>query len=140
MKSVFADTAYWIALANPSDSLHAAAIQVSDSLRPLRIFTTDEVLTEFLNFFAGQGPHLREAATKFVAKVQGNPNVTVLPQTRESFNAGVKLYSDRGDKGYSLTDCISMVRMNERGLTDALTSDHHFAQEGFQVLLRPTSD
>ena len=32
--------------------------------------------------------------------------------------------------------CISFVVMNERGITDALTSDHHFEQAGFQILLK----
>jgi predicted nucleic acid-binding protein len=39
------------------------------------------------------------------------------------------------DKAYSLTDCISMNAMRERGLTDILTNDHHFTQEGFHILL-----
>ncbi len=39
------------------------------------------------------------------------------------------------DKEWSLTDCISFVVMEERGLIGALTSDHHFEQAGFSVLL-----
>lgn len=39
------------------------------------------------------------------------------------------------DTEWSLTDCISCVVMQERGLTDALTSDHHFEQMGFRSLL-----
>jgi predicted nucleic acid-binding protein len=35
-----------------------------------------------------------------------------------------------------LTDCISFVEMESRGLTDALTADHHFEQAGFSVLLK----
>jgi hypothetical protein len=38
----------------------------------------------------------------------------------------------RPDKEWSLTDCISFVAMNERNITDALTSDHHFEQAGFE--------
>jgi predicted nucleic acid-binding protein len=45
-------------------------------------------------------------------------------------------FSVRPDKEWSLTDCISFVVMNERGITDALTSDHHFEQAGFQILLK----
>ena len=40
------------------------------------------------------------------------------------------------DKEWSLTDCTSFVVMQEEGLTDALTTDHHFEQAGFTVLLR----
>jgi len=40
------------------------------------------------------------------------------------------------DKGYSLTDCISMETMRHEGITDVLTNDAHFEQEGFRALLR----
>ena len=42
---------------------------------------------------------------------------------------------NRPDKAWSLTDCISFAVMAERGLTEALTADHHFEQAGFRVLL-----
>lgn len=38
------------------------------------------------------------------------------------------------DKGYSLTDCISMQTMRREGLNDVLTNDRHFEQEGFHAL------
>lgn len=60
----------------------------------------------------------------------------VVPQSRQSFLAGLKLYRDRPDKGYSLTDRISMETMRREGLTDVLTNDRHFEQEGFRALLR----
>jgi predicted nucleic acid-binding protein len=60
----------------------------------------------------------------------------VIPQTRGSFLAGFALYQARSDKGYSLTDCISMQTMRHSGLTDVLTNDRHFEQEGFRALFR----
>jgi predicted nucleic acid-binding protein len=60
----------------------------------------------------------------------------VIPQSRESFRSGVALYGARPDKGYSLTDCISMQTMRKEGLTEALTNDRHFEQEGFRALFR----
>ncbi len=42
----------------------------------------------------------------------------------------------RPDKDWSLTDCISFVVMEEHGITDALTGDHHFEQAGFRALLK----
>ena len=38
--------------------------------------------------------------------------------------------------GYSLVDCISMQTMRQQGLTEALTNDRHFEQEGFRALFR----
>jgi len=46
-----------------------------------------------------------------------------------------KLYRDRADKEWPLTDCISFVVMHDRGLSEALTADHHFEQAGFRALL-----
>jgi predicted nucleic acid-binding protein len=65
-----------------------------------------------------------------------DPGVRIIPQTHESFIAGFELYRTRPDKGYSLTDCISMQAMRREGLTDVLTSDKHFEQEGFRALFR----
>lgn len=41
----------------------------------------------------------------------------------------------RQDKTYSLCDAVSFVLMRERGVNEALTTDKHFEQEGFQRLL-----
>jgi predicted nucleic acid-binding protein len=60
----------------------------------------------------------------------------VIPQSRESFLSGLRLYEARPDKGYSLVDCISMETMRKEGLTEALTNDRHFEQEGFRPLFR----
>ncbi|MGA2579262.1 MAG: hypothetical protein ABSH24_24895 [Bryobacteraceae bacterium] len=46
------------------------------------------------------------------------------------------LYEARPDKGYSLTDCISMQTMRKERLTEVLTNDGHFEQEGFRALFR----
>jgi len=48
--------------------------------------------------------------------------------------AGLELYKHRPDKEYSLTDCISMQMMRQLGITDVLTQDRHFTQEGFTIL------
>jgi predicted nucleic acid-binding protein len=51
-------------------------------------------------------------------------------------SGAARIFSTRPDKEWSLTDCISFVVMNERGITDAFTNDHHFEQAGFQILLK----
>ena len=63
-----------------------------------------------------------------------SPEVTVIHQTHELFLEGLTLYEARPDKEYSLTDCISMQTMRREGLTEVLTNDHHFTQEGFHIL------
>ncbi len=79
---------------------------------------------------------MRERAIAAVKGVARNRRVHIIPQTRESFQAGFDLYASRPDKGDSLTDCISMQTMRREGLTDVLTNDKHFEQEGFRALFR----
>jgi predicted nucleic acid-binding protein len=136
VKAVFADTFYWAALTSIDDPAHAQAMDLSRSLAPDRIVTTDEVLGEYLTFFAGARPNLRDQVGRNVAELIGNLEVRVVPQSRESFLAGLELYRARPDKGYSLTGCISMQTMRKEGLTEVLTNDRHFEQEGFRALFR----
>lgn len=136
MKPVFADTAYWVALANPKDGLHQAARSLKERLSGAQRYTTEEVLTEFLTMFSSQGKWLREVAVTMVRAIEDDPDTLVIPQSSSSFHQGLRLYADRPDKRYSLQDCVSMNAMRSRGITAVLTSDHHFEQEGFSILLK----
>jgi predicted nucleic acid-binding protein len=135
VKAVFADTFYWVALTNPDDSRHRDAVAFDKVLADATIFTTDEVLAEFMTFFSSD-PWQRAHAAATVRRLLTKPEIRVIEQSRGSFLAGIALYEARPDKGYSLTDCISMQTMRREGLMEALTDDHHFEQEGFQALFR----
>jgi len=135
VKRVFADTLYWGAVIHPHDQYRAQAICAREALREVRIVTTDEVLTELLDGLAPRGTHLRDVAARAVRTILGDSRVSVHPQSRKSFLAGLNLYEQRYDKGYSLVDCISMTTMDSRGISEILTNDCHFTQEGFTVLL-----
>lgn len=137
MRQIFADTAYWLALTNPFDQYHDKAVRASAAIERARIITTDVVLTEYLNALADKGEAVRHAAIRSVEAILRDPSVRVVPQTRKSFLEGFGLYKARPDKGYSLTDCISMTVMRRRKISHALTTDRHFVQEGFVALLRP---
>jgi predicted nucleic acid-binding protein len=128
---VFADTFYWIALTDSTDAAHKRARQVTDDL-----VTTDEVLTEYLNFFSASQEFMRREIVLTVEDILQDPGVTLIPQSRETFLAGLSLFRTRADKGYSLTDCISMRTMQRLGLTAVLTNDRHFEQEGFWAIFR----
>ncbi len=69
MRAVFADTFYWIALLNPRDQAHGRAIGVSKGLGATRIVTTEEILTEFLNYFGTRGPFFRSVAARLVERM-----------------------------------------------------------------------
>jgi uncharacterized protein len=133
---IFADTFYWISLLSPRDVFHIKAIAITGQLGKTTIITTDEVLTEVLNFFSGGGVNLRKQGINTVQQLLNTDpeKVTILPQSHETFLSGLKLYEKRLDKGYSLTDCISMTIMQQMSIDSVLTHDHHFTQEGFTIL------
>ena len=135
-RTVFADTFYWVAISNPADESHHQALKLAHSLRNSLFITTEEVLTEVLAYFSGRGQRLRRRAAQMIRHLLIDPGVHVIPQSHASFLAGLELYEARLDKGYSLTDCISMNVMKTEGLTEVLTNDEHFAQEGFHALFR----
>lgn len=71
MKTVFADTVYWIALLDPQDTLNPKAIHCSIILAHATIRTSEMVLTEFLNHFAKRGEIFRRESINKVKIVMG---------------------------------------------------------------------
>ena len=136
MKSVFADTFYWVALINKSDSWHHRVRNYSSNLGNIKIITTEEILTETINFFASFPTPMRSAVSQLITQIIADHNIQVIPQTHESFIAGLELFQQRFDKGYSLTDCISMMTMKKLNIIEILTHDKHFKQEGFIILFK----
>ena len=135
MRRIFADTLYWIALIHRKDQWHHAAVKASRALTACHLVTTDEVLTEVLTAFCEVGPVLRQRAAALVRRLHQGLTITIRPQSRATFLTGLALYEVRPDKGSSLTDCISMEAMRQEGISEILTQDAHFTQEGFQILL-----
>ena len=134
MKSVFVDSSYFIAITNPRDGLYRAATDARNALGNIQLVTTDTVLTEFLNCFSAYGGNFRSKTVNSVHEIIKSSNIQIVTQSNALFLEGLKLYGLRLDKQYSMSDCISMVVMNENLITEVLTNDHHFEQEGFTIL------
>jgi predicted nucleic acid-binding protein len=135
MKSVFADTLYWVAIVRPNDSWQQAAEKARQALGEVQLVTTDEVLSEFLTAMSHGGAEVRRRAVETVRQIQASPQVTIIAQSRDTFLAAIDRYASREDKQYSLTDRSSMNAMQASGIREVLTNDHHFTQEGFEVLI-----
>ena len=132
MKRVFADTFFFMALLNSADPAHAMARSCYG--KPgLRYLTTAWVLTEVADGMCAAAT--RDRFVELREALLDDPIIELIPAGEELWERGIKLYAARPDKNWSLTDCISFVVMEERGLKDALTGDHHFAQAGFKALL-----
>ena len=128
----FADTNFLVALLNPKDQWHAAAKEVAGAIDE-PVVTTMWVLVE-LGDALSVGIN-RKLFLDFVDQLSAHTDWETVSASAESFRQGLELFRARTDKEWSLTDCISFAVMEHRGITDALTHDHHFEQAGFRVVL-----
>jgi uncharacterized protein len=133
MRTVFADAVFYIALGNRRDQLHAASRSFALSYDG-RIVTTEYVLLEVGNYLSST--NLRGDFWQLVEHLRQDANAQVIESSPVLWQRGLELYKARADKDWSLTDCISFVVMQDAGLSEALTSDRHFEQAGFSVLLK----
>jgi uncharacterized protein len=88
-----------------------------------------------LNYFSSYRSEVRQEVASIMRSLLDKSDINIVWQTQELFQSGLSLYQARLDKGYSLTDCVSMVVMKQAGIQNILTHDHHFTQEGFTILL-----
>jgi uncharacterized protein len=132
---VFVDTAYFVALLNRRDALHARARTLASqwAARGVSLVTTDGVLIELGNFFA-RSP-LRSLAATTIHKIRNAPGWTVDRISVDLLDRAEARYRAHPDKGWSLTDCLSMEAMLDHGATEVATPDHHFTQAGFRTLM-----
>jgi predicted nucleic acid-binding protein len=130
----FIDTGYLVALEAADDQHHAAALRHWRAFMQTRphLVTTSFVLDEVATFFNSRGRHAK--AVEIGERVLGSPSVQLIHVDEELFAAAWSYFRRRGDKRFSLTDCVSFVLMQRLGIEAALAFDAHFTQAGFQTL------
>ncbi len=128
------DTSGLLCLFDASDWRHAEAVSLYDAdTEPL---THNYVLAEFVPLCGSRALN-RAAALAFAADLVDSPHVEAIWVDELLHRAAVALLQSRLDKSYSLCDAVSFLLMRHRRITEALTTDRHFSQEGFTRLLRP---
>ena len=132
---LFLDSAYAIALAAPDDELHpkSAALAAELRARKGRMLTTEAIVFEIGD--ALSKPKFRRVAVELMTSILTDPRIEVVALTPGLTRRAFDLFQRRPDKGWGMTDCLSFVVMQERGLSEALTADEHFEQAGFVALL-----
>jgi len=137
MAEIFLDAAYAIALSASNDQYHRQAVALADELEARRtlLITTRAVILEIGNALAKS--RYRYAAVALLDALEQDPSVEIVPLSETLYAQALQVYKSRPDKEWGLTDCISFIVMQERKLTQALTTDQHFRQAGFQILLHP---
>lgn len=130
---LFLDTAFIQALLNPRDDYHQQARQLFPRIRAAsEVWITEAVLVEVGNALSALN---RDAAVQFTQQCYGTDNIHVVSVDTALLMRSLNLYQFRSDKDWGLTDCISFVVMQQQNLTDAVTSDRHFLQAGFNTLM-----
>jgi len=131
MNAVFADSFFYIAFLDRKDAWHPRVHERSRG-RSDFLITTRWVLVETAN--ALSSPRTRTAAGEFLEQLERDPGTIIVEPGEATFREGWRLWRNRPDKEWSLTDCVSFAVMKERGLSEALTRDHHYVQAGFRLL------
>ncbi len=132
MKQVFADTAYFVAVLSGKDDFHNRARAHFETAQE-SIVTTNLVCLELANRLArttGRG-----LFRPFLQGLQQDTRFEIIWIGEGLMAEAVVLYDQRLDKTWSLVDCVSFLVMRNRGIAEALTTDHHFEQAGFAALL-----
>jgi predicted nucleic acid-binding protein len=83
-------------------------------------------------------PATRGIAARGYERIRRDAQIEVVPHSGEFSAGALRLFTDRPDKDWSLTDCLSFLVMGRRNIQEALTADHHFGQAGLRAVLSNT--
>jgi predicted nucleic acid-binding protein len=136
MKQIFVDTAAFIALGNKQDNWHQQTVTISRQLTLAGYYfvTTEAVLLETCNAFSRAC--YKPLALKFVETARYSVRWQCISVDTALFENSLSLFQKMSDKDWSLVDCMSMTVANTHRINLIFTSDYHFEQAGFTILLK----
>lgn len=137
MKSIFVDTSALIALGNKRDTFHLSAVKIRDELKQQQIHfvTTSAILLEFGNAFSPIS--LKSTAITLIEAIKISKKWTYITIDELIFNQAFALYKQVQDKEWGLVDCTSIIIARQMKISQIFSTDHHFEQAGFSILLTP---
>lgn len=134
---VFVDTSGLYALVDKKDANYATAKdEVGRIARSgLKLVVTDYVIDEAVTLAkARSGPRV---ALRILDLIEQSLGIRIERIDAGRFDETKAFFRRHADHDYSFTDCSSFVLMRELELRQALTSDRHFREAGFEALLAP---
>ena len=125
---MFADTSGLAAFADHRQTYHALAAELMSRAcdEGRLVVTTNYVLAELTALLASPLRVPRSQQIAFLTDLRAADWVEVISLDAALEAAAWQLWEARADKEWSFVDCASFIVMQRRGLTEALTSDHHF--------------
>lgn len=132
---VFMDSAGFLALWDGGNEHHDAAVRVQQELvrKRHRFVTSEYIVDETATLLLVR--HSHEAAADFLQTIENSEALRLEWIGPERFHSAIALFRRHSDKEWSFTDCVSFTIMRELQIKHAFTTDHHFKQAGFAVLL-----
>lgn len=134
-RRVFGDTSFFFALVAKRDPAHRPAVVVYEKLLKAgaSVITTDYVVDETLTLTKARID--ARTSLSLLERMERSEAINVEMLTSEKFLAAKQYFRKHSDHGYSFTDCTSFVIMDDLEIGSALTTDRHFREAGFEVLL-----
>lgn len=134
-RRVFGDTSFFFALAAKRDPAHRPAVAAYEKLlrAGIRVVTTDYVVDETLTLTKARINAPTSLA--LLDRMERSEAIDLEILDRDRFVASKQYFRKHSDHGYSFTDCTSFVLMDKLEIAAALTTDRHFKEAGFEVLL-----
>jgi predicted nucleic acid-binding protein len=126
------DTSGLLSYYNTNEPHHGDALRLFELQGPKLIHSY--IVAEFVAL-ANARRLPREGSLRFIGTVLAHPEIETVWVDEAVTREALALLEKRMDKGYSLCDAVSFVLMKAHGMHEALTTDHHFEQEGFTRLL-----
>ncbi len=138
MPDLFADTAGWGHLIDPTQAYHLLAATIYRTARQQgrKVITTNYIVAELVALLTSPLHISRPATIAFIEGLKTSPYVEIVHVESILDAEAWELLKSHQDKKWSLVDCASFVLMRQRGISEALTTDHHFEQAGFIRLLK----
>ena len=96
--------------------------------------TTSAVILEFGNAFSPVS--LKSTAIQIIDSMTQSTKWKIINIDDQLMKKGLKLYKKMKDKEWGLVDCTSILISRELGVGEIFTTDHHFEQAGFTILLK----
>ena len=138
MTERFVDTSGWGAWADRREQFHAQAVAAMEAVwqGQKQVVTTNWVLAELTALLTGPMRISKPRQIALLDAIRSDPGVLVIPVDASVESAAWQLWRGRPDKDWTAVDCASFAVMQQRGLTEAVSTDRHFEQAGFVRLLK----
>jgi predicted nucleic acid-binding protein len=138
MTEIFADTSVWASFFVRTKSFHdlANTTMLQWRVEEKRVVTTSYVLLELVALFTSPLRVPRAQQIKTIETIKTSSWVEIVQIDSMLDKEAWQSLKNRPDKEWSLVDCSCFVLMQQRGVIEALTTDHHFEQAGFIRLLK----